>query len=216
MPRVLNYITAPNVLIWSAIVASCSMPALFKSSQIMCKDPSDTSINPWSSSESKWIDGSVDGDVPLVRLSELFNVNYFIVSQVNPHVNIFLRIKYSNIFFARSLLFLLATELEYRLRQLGSIGVFSRLFTKLANLFNQEYEGDITIVPDIDFSDYLSVISRTSLEYVRRAILRGSQATWTKLHRIRNNCLIEFTIDKIIKNLRSKLNPNIHHKESVY
>jgi TAG lipase / steryl ester hydrolase / phospholipase A2 / LPA acyltransferase len=30
-------------------------------------------------------DGSVENDLPMQQLSELFNVNHFIVSQVNPH-----------------------------------------------------------------------------------------------------------------------------------
>ena len=38
----------------------------------------------------KWSDGSVHQDLPMVRLSELFNVNHFIVSQTNPHVLPFL------------------------------------------------------------------------------------------------------------------------------
>lgn len=29
----------------------------------------------------KWSDGSVENDLPMTRLSELFNVNHFIVSQ---------------------------------------------------------------------------------------------------------------------------------------
>ena len=33
-----------------------------------------------------FIDGSVASDLPMQRIAELFNVNTFIVSQVNPHV----------------------------------------------------------------------------------------------------------------------------------
>ena len=33
-------------------------------------------------------DGSVDADLPMQQISELFNVNHFIVSQVNPHSSI--------------------------------------------------------------------------------------------------------------------------------
>lgn len=36
--KVLNYMTAPNVLIWSASLASCSVPIVFKPTKIMCKD----------------------------------------------------------------------------------------------------------------------------------------------------------------------------------
>jgi predicted acylesterase/phospholipase RssA len=33
----------------------------------------------------KWKDGSLHADIPISRISELFNVNHFIVSQTNPH-----------------------------------------------------------------------------------------------------------------------------------
>ena len=35
--------------------------------------------------QSYFVDGSVSMDVPTKRLAELFNVNTFILSQVNPH-----------------------------------------------------------------------------------------------------------------------------------
>jgi TAG lipase/steryl ester hydrolase/phospholipase A2/LPA acyltransferase len=34
---------------------------------------------------ASYSDGSVESDLPMQQLSELFNVNHFIVSQVNPH-----------------------------------------------------------------------------------------------------------------------------------
>ena len=36
--KVLNHMTAPNVLIWSASLASCSVPGLYTPTKIMCKD----------------------------------------------------------------------------------------------------------------------------------------------------------------------------------
>jgi predicted acylesterase/phospholipase RssA len=38
------------------------------------------------SRDIQFTDGSVAGDLPMQRLSELFNINTFIVSQVNPHI----------------------------------------------------------------------------------------------------------------------------------
>ncbi len=32
-----------------------------------------------------YTEGSIENDLPMQQLSELFNVNHFIVSQVNPH-----------------------------------------------------------------------------------------------------------------------------------
>lgn len=38
---------------------------------------------------ASYSDGSLENDLPMQQLSELFNVNHFIVSQVNPHSAIF-------------------------------------------------------------------------------------------------------------------------------
>ncbi|KAK9467620.1 acyl transferase/acyl hydrolase/lysophospholipase [Lipomyces arxii] len=90
-PRLLNYLTAPNVYIWSAVCASCSVPLIFSSHTLLAKDPRTHEPVPWNPSSQRWIDGSVDNDLPMTRLNEMFNVNHFIVSQVNPHVIPFLK-----------------------------------------------------------------------------------------------------------------------------
>lgn len=59
MPKLLNYLTAPNVLIWSAVVASCAVPFVYKSSPLMAKDKAGK-IVPWNPSGHRWIDGSVE------------------------------------------------------------------------------------------------------------------------------------------------------------
>jgi len=85
--RLLNYLTAPNVLIWSAIVASCSIPGFFDPADLMMKGENGEVINYYPSSRgNNFIDGSMAGDLPMKRISELFNINTFIVSQVNPYV----------------------------------------------------------------------------------------------------------------------------------
>ena len=37
-PRLLNYLTAPNVLLWSAACASCAFPILFQPVELVAKD----------------------------------------------------------------------------------------------------------------------------------------------------------------------------------
>jgi len=107
----LNYLTAPNVLIWSAASASCAIPGVYQPVPLLAKTR-DGDFVPWNPSGTSWVDGSVEksvsfsslstvlslslnppysqfkphSDLPIARLSELFNVNHFIVSQVNPHV----------------------------------------------------------------------------------------------------------------------------------
>ncbi|KAG7141842.1 Lipase 4 like protein [Verticillium longisporum] len=90
LPRLLNYVTAPNVMIWSAVAASCSVPLVFSAAPLLVKVPDTGAHMPWNPTPQRWIDGSVDNDLPMTRLAEMFNVNHFIVSQVNPHVVPFL------------------------------------------------------------------------------------------------------------------------------
>ncbi len=84
--HVVRHVSSLQLLIWSAASASCALPGLFSSVELMCKDQKGR-IVPYFAGASKvtWTDGSLHTDLPTVRLQELFNVNYFIVSQTNPH-----------------------------------------------------------------------------------------------------------------------------------
>lgn len=151
LPRLLNYLTAPNVLIWSAIAASCSVPFIFSSSEILAKDPKTGLAQPWNASPQRWIDGSVDNDLPMAKLSELFNVNHFIVSQVNPHIVPFLE-KSSSVRksfhdsgkaetqemanrqdsgFNGTALSLAVGEIMHRMHMMSELGIFPVLCTKV-------------------------------------------------------------------------------------
>jgi predicted acylesterase/phospholipase RssA len=74
-----------QVLVWSAASASCALPGLFSSVELMCKDHRGQVVPYFAGAQVRWTDGSLHTDLPTVRLQELFNVNYFIVSQTNPH-----------------------------------------------------------------------------------------------------------------------------------
>jgi TAG lipase/steryl ester hydrolase/phospholipase A2/LPA acyltransferase len=79
-PRLLNYLTAPHVLVWSAAVASSSLPGVFEANRLMVKD-ADGTFRYESAEGAKFSDGSMEQDLPMQQLSEMFNVNHFIVSQ---------------------------------------------------------------------------------------------------------------------------------------
>jgi predicted acylesterase/phospholipase RssA len=48
-PRLLNYLTAPHICVWSATVASCAIPGVFDSVSLIVKEP-DGEYRP----ESEW------------------------------------------------------------------------------------------------------------------------------------------------------------------
>ncbi|CEI85736.1 hypothetical protein RMCBS344292_00191 [Rhizopus microsporus] len=199
MPRLLNYLTAPDVLIWSAVAASCAIPVFYGSTQIYAKDKNGKVV-PWNPS-----DGSVENDLPMNKLSELFNVNHFIVSQVNPHVIPFLQ-KSNTPSKTRQItnfcMHLAKTEIQHRCTQLTELGIMPSFFNKIQTIMSQKYSGDITIIPEVSYSDFLKVLSNPTSKSIRDAILRGERATWPKLSIIRNHLQIELAIDQILYRLR--------------
>ncbi|KAJ7180137.1 patatin-domain-containing protein [Mycena crocata] len=85
--RLLNYLTAPDTLIWSALLASAAVPSILPPVVLMQK-LRDGSAVPWNWG-SRFKDGSLRVDVPIRALHTYFNVTNPVVSQVNPHVHLF-------------------------------------------------------------------------------------------------------------------------------
>ncbi|KAF9949630.1 hypothetical protein BGZ72_008607 [Mortierella alpina] len=204
MPRLLNYLTAPNVLIWSAVATSCAAPFIYNSAPLLAKDKNGEEVQ-WNPSRYHWIDGSVENDLPMNKLSELFNVNHFIVSQVNPYIVPFLHNS-----LARSptnrvigwMLYQARSEMQHRLNQFSLLGVMPGLIQKTQAMLSQRYYGDITIVPDLGVDDYMKMISNPTIEFLVNATLKGERATWSKISIIRNHCSIEHCLDDILYRLR--------------
>ncbi len=67
-PRLLNYLTAPHVLVWSAAVASSSLPGVFEPNKLLCKDADGTERYE-SANTASFIDGSMEADLPMQQLS---------------------------------------------------------------------------------------------------------------------------------------------------
>ena len=64
--QLLNYLTAPNVLVWSAASASCALPGLYESVKLMANNQSGD-IVPYHVSHVTWTDGSLEHDLPINR-----------------------------------------------------------------------------------------------------------------------------------------------------
>ncbi|KAK6003005.1 hypothetical protein QM012_000850 [Aureobasidium pullulans] len=217
LPRLLNYITAPNVMIWSAVATSCSVPFVFSPAQLLAKDPRTGLEVPWDQSPQRWIDGSVDNDLPMSRLAEMFNVNHFIVSQVNPHVVPFLeRDDEIAAFGSQSSRFSLSAgpswlrnvanlakgEALHRMHVLAELGVLPTTMSKLRSVLSQRYSGDITILPEVSYTQFPRVLRNPTTDFMSRAMLSGEKATWPKLSQVRNHCAIELALDTAVQKVR--------------
>ena len=82
--RIMNSFTAPDLLVWSAVLASCAVPILFPPVRLTNKRY-DGEHTPYMG-KTRWVDGSVRSDFPQEKMARLYNINYTIASQVNPHV----------------------------------------------------------------------------------------------------------------------------------
>ncbi|KAI1050880.1 hypothetical protein LB507_009382 [Fusarium sp. FIESC RH6] len=221
LPRLLNYVTAPNVMIWSAVAASCSVPLVFNAAPLLVKDPITGEHQPWNPTPQRWIDGSVDNDLPMTRLSEMFNVNHFIVSQVNPHVVPFLAKDDHLSPFRKSeptqqtagdqydwlwtMTSLARDEALHRLHFLAELGIMPNLATKFQSVLSQKYSGDINILPEMGLNDLPRLLRNPSPEFMMRACLMGERATWPKLSRVRDRCAIELALDRAVHRLRARV-----------
>ena len=220
LPRLLNYITAPNVMIWSAVAASCSVPFIYSAAQLFAKDPRTGEQVPWNQSPQRWIDGSVDNDLPMTRLSEMFNVNHFIVSQVNPHVVPFLErdedhvaaeAQQSNATSAagpgwlRTMTNLAKSETLHRMQMLTEMGILPNAISKVRSVLGQRYSGDITIFPRISYANFPKVLTNPTTDFMIQAMLSGEQATWPKLSEIKNHCAIELALDDAVHQMMAQV-----------
>ncbi|CAI4045379.1 triacylglycerol lipase SKDI_11G2970 [Saccharomyces kudriavzevii IFO 1802] len=219
-PRLLNNLTAPNVLIWSAVCASCSLPGIFPSSPLYEKDPKTAERKPWTGSSSvKFVDGSVDNDLPISRLSEMFNVDHIIACQVNIHVFPFLKLSLSCVggeiedeFSARlkqnlsSIYNFMANEAIHILEIGSEMGIAKNALTKLRSVLSQQYSGDITILPDMNMLFRIKeLLSNPTKEFLLREITNGAKATWPKVSIIQNHCGQEFALDKAISYIKGRM-----------
>ena len=223
-PKLLNNLTAPNVLIWSAVCASCSLPGVFPSTPLFEKDPHTGKIKEWGAtnlhlSNMKFMDGSVDNDMPISRLSEMFNVDHIIACQVNIHI--FPLLKFSNTCVGGEI----EKEITARFRNqvtkifnffsdetihfldiLKELEFHPYLMTKLKHLFLQQYSGNVTILPDLSMvGQFHEVLKNPSQLFLLHQTTLGARATWPKISMIQNNCGQEFALDKAITFLKEKI-----------
>ncbi|GLB33842.1 putative patatin-like phospholipase domain-containing protein [Lyophyllum shimeji] len=203
--KLLNYMTAPNTLIWTALLASAAVPGILNPVVLMHKLP-DGTIAPWNWG-SKFKDGSLRVDIPIQSLNLYFNVTHPVVSQVNPHVHLF--------FFAprgsagkpvahrkgkgwRGNFLLSAAEqwLKHELSKNFKVIRDLELLPQIlgqdwSSVFLQKFEGAVTIWPKTRIWDWFRLLHDPDAAELQRMIRVGESVAWPKLHMIENRAKIE-------------------------
>jgi TAG lipase/steryl ester hydrolase/phospholipase A2/LPA acyltransferase len=190
-PRVLSHLTAPDALICQAALASGAIPLAFPPVTLTALDASGQEV-PYLPGEA-WMDGSMHGDLPKMRLARLHNVNRFIVSQTNPHVLPFLGLR-SRRGVLPSVTRLLAKSAWTQSQQAFQLTAKLAEPTPLsgwadlaAHATRQEWRGDIDIHPRFRWRLYRRVFSNPSAEDLDLFIADGERATWPRIETIRQH-----------------------------
>lgn len=206
-PRLLNYLTSPHVLIWSAALASASLPGVFEANRLVVKDP-DGNERYESTSGMTFQDGSMEADLPMQQLSEMFNVNHFIISQANPHAVMFASFGFDRSVWINPLVGTINGILHFLQNQLKSYlrNVFDlfggRRIAPLwdtrrsigSQFFTQEYEGrdtDISLIPWQQHrsltSAMFNLIKNPTPEEFKEWVAAAERETWRY---VRDLCLL--------------------------
>eukprot|EP00276_Gloeochaete_wittrockiana_P009289 CAMPEP_0184652136 /NCGR_PEP_ID=MMETSP0308-20130426/9822_1 /TAXON_ID=38269 /ORGANISM="Gloeochaete witrockiana, Strain SAG 46.84" /LENGTH=648 /DNA_ID=CAMNT_0027086825 /DNA_START=388 /DNA_END=2331 /DNA_ORIENTATION=+ len=203
-PPLLSYLTSPQVLVRSAVQASCSLPFLIHPTTLLAKDRSGN-IVPYEATGGQWIDGSFSNDVPATRLSELFNVTQCIVAQVNPHIVMFMPKRHTSTGFVETVLDWAASmvhrSIKFRYFAMKSTGLLKALDMYDAVL-SQIYTSDVTIIPDFSYLELAKSLETPTVEYMTRCINLGMLATYPHMAIIRNRTAVERAIDEALQVLR--------------
>ncbi len=138
------------------------------------------------------------------RLAELFNINHFIVSQVNPHMLLLLDSSNSSSVWSK-LKYLVRTELRHRVLQLAHLGLLPRVLGFLVSAFAQPFEGDITILPRARWRDLAMLFSNPTPLFLRRFCNHGYRSAFHVCEMIRDRTAIERALEEAILRLNAQL-----------
>jgi NTE family protein len=202
--RLLNAITSPNVMLREAVLASCCIPGVFPPVSLAARSVRGERV-PYLP-QRKWVDGSMSDDLPMKRLSRLYGVNHFIVSQTNPLALPFLKAEKSNSGLISTLSnTALKTMKDWALaashlmqRPFDQDSYASKLINGYIALVSQTYTGDINILPSSRFLSPTQALASRSSEQVMELLSEGERATWPKIERIRIQTHISRTLNRLI------------------
>lgn len=202
--RLLNAITSPNVYIRSAVMASCAVPGVFPPVMLMAKNVHGEA-QPYLPTR-KWVDGSIADDLPSKRLSRLYSTNHYIVSMVNPIATPFLRggkprgrvgaaLGSLGVGVGREMLNFYRGVAQ---RQGDNWPRFNMLLNGVHALMDQDYSGDINILPSFRWYNPAKILSHLTEKELVDLMRGGEFSAFPQVEAIRLCTRISRTMEEIL------------------
>lgn len=220
VPSLLNYLTSPNTIIWSAINASIGTGILNEKVDLYVRDHNNNIViwHEFHGTEKSIIKylppqnaRPYDRESPYTRMSELFNVNHFVVSLARPYLAPLLSMDTKHINgwkIKRILKTLLSLEFQHRLWQLDKFGLLSGFIKRFIVDDKTPRTGfEVTIVPELRtlVKDFKRVFDIHNVEEnVDYWILVGEKSVWPMFVILWTRCSIEFALDDLYNALRKR------------
>jgi TAG lipase / lysophosphatidylethanolamine acyltransferase len=165
-----------------------------------------------------------DRESPLRRISELFNVNHFIVSQARPLLVPFLqsdmhgpsllesrsRTTQLSAFLAR----MVGLEVRHRLRQLDTLRLLPASIRRFL-VDEQIPAASMTLVPDVGAGDFIRLLETPTRDTVNYWILRGERSVWPAVAALRIRCMVENELDRSYQVIRKLKAGGLRRKGSI-
>ncbi|EPE06800.1 patatin-like phospholipase [Ophiostoma piceae UAMH 11346] len=230
VPSVLNYVTAPNVLIWTAAVASNASSVVSdaattawygrRQTAILSKEiDADGSevVRPWPLADAAqfrhWTYGSYGTrHSPLQRVAQLFNVNHFVVSQARPYLVPFLEpslhsptmrgFAMGTLAKANAFVMHQAGHLvRHRLDQMLGLGWLPLALRRL--LLDEQIPGgpNLLLVPTVPIKDYVRLLDSPSQQTLQYWITKGERAVWPAVAALKIRCSVELALEQACQDL---------------
>lgn len=200
------------------MASNASTPSLYghRETTVLCKDAVGN-IVPWAPANTTdfrhWTHASYADtrDSPLVRISELFNVNHFIVSQARPYLIPFLQSdmhgpslwesKNRLATVAWFMVRMLGLELRHRLRQVDTVRLLPAGIRRF--LVDERVPGaSVTLVPEVAAADFIRLLETPTHETLRDWIIRGERSVWPAVAALKVRCAIEVELDRAYQEAR--------------
>lgn len=210
--RIMNKYTAPDLLVWSAVLASCAVPILFPPVRLTSKRY-DGLHTPYLAS-IRWVDGSVRSDFPQEKMTRLYNINYTIASQVNPHIVPFMqsdeeRYRTDILSWPKRLLrkhgkTIAMDIMNFTRESMGSLTHVRRMLDHGYGIVDQRYYGDLNIIGNYSMRHYQYMLQNPRPHLFSILQREGERATWPKISSIEAHARIGKTIEHCLENLKQR------------
>jgi TAG lipase/lysophosphatidylethanolamine acyltransferase len=198
----LNYLTAPDVLVYTAAVASCATYGLYAPVDLLQRMP-DGRIVTCEPATLRW-SASLEGFHPneaVERMRSLFNVTNFIVSEASLSRLPFISLEHRG--FPWSFLRFFTEEGWRFAAAISRLTPLQSRLTGTLQAYTKPILGDVVVFPVQSVRDMLRLLKNPNQQMMDYCIWRGEHAVWPHIERFKAHVVIE----KRLHRLMAKLDP---------